>query len=191
MEKCIEVNVKEIEFTYDSKKERYVAQIEITNTLDKKSILSRMYITSFMKYTVDPSVVAIEPKQKGTITILLNKDVSVEEAKKDKFKVISIAFDENVTKLSHKEQKEKFKSVNKDKGYSIELTCCIHKEKEKTPKKEEKAKIDKTSQDKASTIKRGPEPLNPVCRYCNQKTTFIVFIVSFILSYYLFNRYLN
>ena len=190
MEKCVEVNVKEIEFTYDSKKERYIAQIEITNILDKKTVLTRMYITSFMKYTVDRSVVEIEPKQKGVITILLNKDVSVEEAKKDKFKLISIAFDENVTKLSHKEQKEKFKSVNKDKGYSIELTC-VHKEKKETPKSEEKAKINKPSQEKSSTIKRSPEPLNPVCRYCNQKTTFIVFIVAFLLSYYLFNRYLN
>ena len=38
MEKCVEVNVKEIEFTYDSKKERYIAQIEITNILDKKQL---------------------------------------------------------------------------------------------------------------------------------------------------------
>ena len=42
-----------------------------------------MYISSFMRYTVKPSVLAIQPKHKNTITIILNKDVPIQEAKTD------------------------------------------------------------------------------------------------------------
>ena len=82
-----------------------------------------MYISSFMRYTVKPSVLAIQPKHKNTITIILNKDVPIQEAKTDKFKLLSLSFDEDITKLSYNEQKEKFKSVNyKEIGYPIDLT---------------------------------------------------------------------
>lgn len=76
-----------------------------------------------MRYTVKPSVLAIQPKHKNTITIILNKDVPIQEAKTDKFKLLSLSFDEDITKLSYNEQKEKFKPVNyKEIGYPIDLT---------------------------------------------------------------------
>ena len=187
MEKCVDVSTKEIEFYYDETKERYIAQIEISNIHDNKSVLSKMYISSFVRYTVKPSVLAIQPKQKRSITIILNKEIPIQEAKTDKFKLISLSFDEDVTTLSYNEQKEKFKSLNhKENRYSIDLTS-IYKEKAFTPKCEEKPKEENLPKETVTTIRIEQAPMNGLF---NMKSALIVFFVSIFISYYLVNKYI-
>lgn len=167
-----------------------LTQIEINNIQDKKSVLSKMYISSFMRYTVKPSVLAIQPKHKNTITIILNKDVPIQEAKTDKFKLLSLSFDEDITKLSYNEQKEKFKSVNyKEIGYPIDLTSK-YIERPFTQKIEEKPKEEKNVQlpkETTTTIRIDQPPMGGII---NMKLALMVFFVSIFISYYLVNKYI-
>ena len=149
-----------------------------------------MYISSFMGCTVKPSVLAIQPKHKNTITIILNKDVPIQEAKTDKFKLLSLSFDEDMTKLSYNEQKEKFKSVNyKEIGYPIDLTSK-YIERPFTQKIEEKPKEEKNVQlpkETTTTIRIDQPPMGGII---NMKLALMVFFVSIFISYYLVNKYI-
>ena len=149
-----------------------------------------MYISSFMRYTVKPSFLAIQPKHKNTITIILNKDVPIQEAKTDKFKLLSLSFDEDITKLSYNEQKEKFKSVNyKEIGYPIDLTSK-YIERPFTQKIEEKPKEEKNVQlpkETTTTIRIDQPPMGGII---NMKLALMVFFVSIFISYYLVNKYI-
>ena len=149
-----------------------------------------MYISSFMRYTVKPSVLAIQPKHKNTITIILNKDVPIQEAKTDKFKLLSLSFDEDITKLSYNEQKEKFKEVNyKEIGYPIDLTSK-YIERPFTQKIEEKPKEEKNVQlpkETTTTIRIDQPPMGGII---NMKLALMVFFVSIFISYYLVNKYI-
>ena len=149
-----------------------------------------MYISSFMRYTVKPSVLAIQQKHKNTITIILNKDVPIQEAKTDKFKLLSLSFDEDITKLSYNEQKEKFKSVNyKEIGYPIDLTSK-YIERPFTQKIEEKPKEEKNVQlpkETTTTIRIDQPPMGGII---NMKLALMVFFVSIFISYYLVNKYI-
>ena len=149
-----------------------------------------MYISSFMRYTVKPSVLAIQPKHKNTITIILNKDVPIQEAKTDKFKLLSLSFDEDITKLSYNEQKEKFKSVNyKEIGYPIDLTSK-YIERPFTQKIEEKPKEEKNVQlpkETTTTIRIDQPPMGGII---NMKLALMVFFLSIFISCYLVNNYI-
>ena len=120
---------------------------------------------------------------------ILNKDVPIQEAKTDKFKLLSLSFDEDITKLSYNEQKEKFKSVNyKEIGYPIDLTSK-YIERPFTQKIEEKPKEEKNVQlPKETTTIRIDQP--PMGGIINMKLALMVFFVSIFISYYLVNKYI-
>ena len=120
---------------------------------------------------------------------ILNKDVPIQEAKTDKFKLLSLSFDEDMTKLSYNEQKEKFKSVNyKEIGYPIDLTSK-YIERPFTQKIEEKPKEEKNVQlPKETTTIRIDQP--PMGGIINMKLALMVFFVSIFISYYLVNKYI-
>ena len=113
----------------------------------------------------------------------------IQEAKTDKFKLLSLSFDEDMTKLSYNEQKEKFKSVNyKEIGYPIDLTSK-YIERLFTQKIEEKPKEEKNVQlPKETTTIRIDQP--PMGGIINMKLALMVFFVSIFISYYLVNKYI-
>ena len=121
---------------------------------------------------------------------ILNKDVPIQEAKTDKFKLLSLSFDEDMTKLSYNEQKEKFKSVNyKEIGYPIDLTSK-YIERLFTQKIEEKPKEEKNVQlpkETTTTIRIDQPPMGGII---NMKLALMVFFVSIFISYYLVNKYI-
>ena len=136
MDKFVEVDSTELVLNKDDSSERYITQIEFTNVLCDKVVLTKIYFNSLMNYTVRPSLLIMKPREKGVIKIIRNNDQLVIEDKDDKIISISIPVDNEINDIN--EAKVLFKNSDyKIHGQKIhyKITYPIHYNVMKTQRK--------------------------------------------------------
>ena len=130
MKKYVLISNKTLNFVYNAKAQRYIADIQIENLLPSGYVVTKLYITSFQNYSANPSIVATKAKEKNTMQIMTKKGMTANDNKtKDKFVTISVTIDKDISMLSHEEIKNEFKNTNyKEIGQKIAYQVKFTKE---------------------------------------------------------------
>lgn len=130
MKKYVLISNKTLNFVYNAKAQRYIADIQIENLLPSGYVVTKLYITSFQNYSANPSIVATKAKEKNTMQIMTKKGMTPNDINtKDKFVTISVPIDKDISMLSHEEIKNEFKNTNyKEIGQKIAYQVKFTKE---------------------------------------------------------------
>lgn len=130
MKKYVLISNKTLNFVYNAKAQRYIADIQIENLLPSSYVVTKLYITSFQNYSANPSIVATKAKEKNTMQIMTKKGMTPNDINtKDKFVTISVPIDKDISMLSHEEIKNEFKNTNyKEIGQKIAYQVKFTKE---------------------------------------------------------------
>lgn len=130
MKKYVLISNKTLNFVYNAKTQRYIADIQIENLLPSSYVVTKLYITSFQNYSANPSIVATKAKEKNTMQIMTKKGMTPNDINtKDKFVTISVPIDKDISMLSHEEIKNEFKNTNyKEIGQKIAYQVKFTKE---------------------------------------------------------------
>ena len=107
MQNYIEVATTDLYFTKDISSNKYKTQIEVKNLLQDKTVLTKLYIKSYMNYSANPSLLITKPNEKGVINIIYKKVGCFPDDKQEKMKTISIPIDKGI--LTQDEAKTLFK----------------------------------------------------------------------------------
>ena len=113
MDQLVEVNSTELLLNKDGSSGKLKTQIEITNVLCNKVVLTKVFFNSLMNYTVSPSLLITKPREKGIITIIRNNNHLLIEDKDDKVITISVQVDKEIDDIN------KAKVLFNDSNYKI------------------------------------------------------------------------
>ena len=121
MKNYVLISSKTLNFVYNAKAQRYIADIQIENLLQSGYVITKLYITSYQNYSANPSIIATKAKDKNTMQIMTKKGMTPNDINtKDKFVTISVPIDKDISMLSHEEIKNEFKNINyKEIGQKI------------------------------------------------------------------------
>lgn len=130
MKNYVLISSKTLNFVYNAKAQRYIADIQIENLLESSFVITKLYITSYQNYSANPSIIVTKAKEKNIMQIMTKKGMTPNDINtKDKFVTISVPIDKDISMLSHEEVKNEFKNVNyKEIGQKIAYQCKFTKE---------------------------------------------------------------
>jgi hypothetical protein len=122
MQNYIEVSTTDLYFTKDLSSNKYKTQIEIKNLLPDKTVLTKLYIKSYMNYSANPSLLITKPNEKGIIKITYKKTGVFPDDRQEKMKTISIpienrAVEQEEAKALFKESE--YKTIGQKINYNI------------------------------------------------------------------------